>query len=85
MKTRLLFLTIVTVAFLLPGAAMAQQLFDFYGMALLPANVGGTATMYSVVRDASPAATPLPLDFDNFEYTLVVTDLHLDSAPLPDL
>ena len=64
---------------------MAQQLFDFYGMALVPAMEGETLTMYSYVRDASPATTPLPLDFDNYEYTLVVTDLVLVTDAFPEV
>ena len=79
MKTRLLFLAIVMSIFLLPGAAMAQQLFDFYGMVVLPTAEGEALTMHSVIRDASPATTPLPLDFANYEYTIVVKDLILDS------
>ena len=78
MKTRLLFLVIVMLTFIVSGSAMAQQAFDFNGMALLPAAEGGTLTMYSIVRDAFPILTPIPLDFDNYEYTLVVTDLVLD-------
>ncbi len=86
MNKRLLVMAIVSLAFLLPGAAMAQQVFDFYGMALLPSAVGESLTMYSEVRDASPLfTTPLPLDFDNYDYTLVVSDLVLDVDANPQV
>ena len=63
MKIRLLLLVIILSAFALPGAVMAQQLFDYFGMALLPAAEGESLTLYSVVRDGSPATTtPIPLD-----------------------
>ena len=78
MKTRLMILLIAVLVTTLPVAAQAQQLFDFLGQTILPAGVGGTLTMYSVMNDPAPATTPIPLDFANFEYTLVVTDLVLD-------
>ena len=81
MKKRLLLLVIGLLALALPGTAMSVQMFDFYGMALLGDEVGETTTMYGFVRDF---ATPLPLDFDLYEYTLVITDLRLDSTPWPD-
>lgn len=73
-------LAVLTVAGLLMASPVAaQQLFDFDGQALIPGSVGGTATMYSVVLPPSGSlTTPLPLDFANFEYTIVVTGLTLD-------
>ena len=86
MKKRLLLLTIVLTAVALPGAATAQQLFDYLGMALLPAAEGGSLTMYGIIRDGAPATTtPIPLDFANFEYTLVVTDLVLVTDAYPEV
>jgi hypothetical protein len=67
------------VLFALPMAAGAQQLFDFNGQALLPGSVGGALTMYSEVFDPAPATTPLPLDFADYQYTLVIEGLTLDS------
>jgi hypothetical protein len=55
--------------------AQAQQFFDFNGQTLLPAQLGGSLTMYSVVVNNNQVPTPIPLDFANFEYTLVVTNL----------
>ena len=64
----------------LPATSFAQQLFDFDGQAVLPASVGGTLDVYTVVLDASPTfTTPLPLDFANFQYTLVLQNVVLDS------
>lgn len=61
-----------------PQVAAAQQWFDFDGQALLPALVGGDATAYLVVNNNGVIDTPLPLDFDNFQYTLVITGLTMD-------
>ena len=74
-------IAILAVAVLLgPTASSAQQLFDFDGQANLPTSVGGTLSMVAVVLDGSPALeTPLPLDFANFEYTIVVDGVILDS------
>ncbi len=72
MKTMMKGLLIVLVVAALPLGASAQQLFDFTGQALSPAGVGGMLTMYSVVFDPAPAETPIPLDFANYEFTLVV-------------
>lgn len=83
MKTR--FSLLLTLLFVLtaPLAAQAQQLFDFLGNAALPVNPGGTLTLHSIVHDAAPAVTPLALDFDNFEYTLVIEGLVLDADGPP--
>ncbi len=78
MRTWLKATITVLVLASLPMAANAQQLFDFNGQAILPAGVGGTLTMFSEVFDASPATTPLPLDFANYQYTLVIEGLMLD-------
>lgn len=62
------------------GVASSAQFFDFNGQALVPTTVGNDLEMYGVIFDAAPAAeTPLPLDFDNFEYTIVITGLTFDS------
>ncbi len=85
MKARILFLAIVMLTFLLPGAVMAQQFFDYFGMTLLPDTVGDSLVMYAEVRDPAPATTPLPLDFDNYEYTMVITDLELVTDGFPEV
>ena len=64
------------LAFAVP--ASAQHLFDFNGQTIVPATVGGALSMNAVVYDAPPAVTPIPLDFANYEYTLVITGLTLD-------
>ena len=75
MKTRILILLIAAIAVTSPAAA--QQLFDFLGQANIPGGTGGLLSMYSIVTDPAPATTPLPLDFANFEYTIVIEDLEL--------
>lgn len=75
MKKLLLVLAIVGIV-AAPGLATAQQLFDFNGQALVPAAIGDPVNGYVRVDDAGVIPTPIPLDFDNFEYTIVV------SAPL---
>lgn len=59
--------------------AQAVQLFDFDAQANLPASVGGTAEVLGRIVNGGAVATPLPLDFANYEYTIVVTGLTLDS------
>ena len=72
---------LVAAVLVLPATGQAQQLFDFDGQANVPANVGETLSMVAVVLDGAPAiSTPLPLDFANFEYTLVIDGLVLDSV-----
>jgi hypothetical protein len=68
----------VGILLLVAAPAVALQAFDFYGQALVPSTVGGTLTMYSTIVNGPAVPTPVPLDFDNFEYTLVVTNLTLD-------
>ncbi|MFH2051849.1 MAG: hypothetical protein ABIK96_05205 [bacterium] len=77
MKTRILVLLVAAVSVVVPMTAQAQQLFDFNGQTDLPDMVGSDLTMYSRMFDASPAVPPIPLDFANFEFTLVVTGLEL--------
>lgn len=77
MKTRFLILA-AAIALALPASATAQQVFDFNGQALVPAAVGGALSMHGVMFDPAPQTTPLPLDFANYQYTLVITGLTLD-------
>ncbi len=65
--------------------AMAQQLFDFDGQAHDAPAVGATLGMVSVVVNADALTMPLPLDLANFQYTIVVTGLQLDTAGTTDL
>jgi hypothetical protein len=83
MKTRLTILLAVAIAASLPVAAQAQQLFDFLGQANVPAVQGGPLSMYSVMAQPAGTPPPLPLDFADFEYTLVIEGLELmvDGAP----
>ena len=77
MRMKITLLALAAIAFAAP--ASAQQLFDFLGQADVPVAVGGTLTMYGVVNDPAPGATPIPLDFADYQFTLVVTDLTLDA------
>lgn len=77
MKNRIILFLVAAMVLAVP--ASAQQLFDFLGQASVPATVGGTLSLDSVVRDPAPDTTPIPLDFANYEYTLVVSGLVLDS------
>jgi len=78
MKKLLLVLAVAGVI-AAPGLASAQQWFDFNGQALVPATVGNDLTAYLPVNNDGVIDTPIPLDFDNYEYTLVVTGLRLDA------
>ncbi len=78
MRTRITLLLLALLLIAVP--ASAQQLFDFLGQTVVPNTVGGFLNMDSVVRDPAPGTTPIPLDFANYEYTLVVMNLTLDSG-----
>jgi len=62
------------------GPASAVQMFDFDAQAVLPANPGEAAEAYGIVVNGDAVPAPLPLDFAQFQYTVVVTGLILDSA-----
>jgi hypothetical protein len=78
MMTRITLLLLALLLVAVP--ASAQQLFDFLGQAVIPGNPGGALSMDSVIRDPSPGTTPIPLDFANYEFTLVISDLTLMSG-----
>ncbi len=78
MKTRITLLLLALLLMAVP--ASAQQLFDFLGQTVVPDDIGGFLNMDSVIRDPAPGTTPIPLDFANFEFTLVVTNLNLVSG-----
>lgn len=75
----------ILLSLLVPGlvalstAASAAQLFDFDAQAVMPASVGGAATVYGKIVNGASVTTPLPLDFANFGYTIVVTGLVQDT------
>ena len=77
MKKLLLIMALMVVVGT-PGLASAQQWFDFNGQTLLPALVGDALTSFTVVNNNGVIDTPLPLDFDNYQYTLVITGLIMD-------
>lgn len=64
----------------LAATASAVQLFDFDAQTVLPATPGDTAVVLGRIVNGAAVATPLPLDWANFEYTIVVTGLVLDTA-----
>jgi len=78
MRTRITMLVLALLLLAVP--ASAQQLFDFLGQTVVPVGVGGMLNMDSVMRDPYPATTPIPLDFANYEYTMVITNLVLVSG-----
>jgi|GEM_PF-1123349 len=78
MRTRITLLALALVLIAVP--ASAQQLFDFLGQAVVPGTPGDVLNMESIVRDPAPGTTPIPLDFANYEYTLVIMQLELVSG-----
>lgn len=78
MKTILSALLVLALGVALP--ASAQQKIDFSGQATLPGG-GNDLDVVAVVLDADPIALPLPLDFANFQYTLVFADF-LEGVPI---
>ncbi|MEN8006963.1 MAG: hypothetical protein ABFS42_08100 [Candidatus Krumholzibacteriota bacterium] len=78
MRTRITLLLLALLLVAVP--ASAQQLFDFLGQAVVPGIPGGMLNMDSIVNDPAPGTTPIPLDFANYEYTMVITNLQLISG-----
>jgi hypothetical protein len=78
MRTRITLLVLALVLITVP--ASAQQLFDFLGQAVVPTTVGDVLSMDSILRDPAPGTTPIPLDFANYEYTVVIAQLELMSG-----
>ena len=71
-------LTFALCQMVMAGSAAAVQFFDFDAQAILPTTVGSSAEVYGIIVNGDAVDTPLPLDFANFEYTIVVTGLILD-------
>jgi hypothetical protein len=55
-------------------------MFDFDAQAVMPAGTGSAATVYGRIVNGAAVATPLPLDFAQYEYTIVVTGLIQDTT-----
>lgn len=75
MKITLLLLAQLALA----TSAFAVQMFDFDAQATMPAGVGGQALVVGRIVNGQAVATPIPLDFANYEYTIVVTGLTLNT------
>lgn len=85
MRSRIAMLTLALLLMVVPAFAQADQIFGFHGQAVVPDQIGGTLTMNGVVYDPPvPFTTPLPLDFANFQYTLVISDAELTIDGIPD-
>lgn len=79
MKKTSLTMAVLLLVIALPILVQAQQVFDFNGQAMVPTVIGGNLHMFAQIYDPFPALTPLPLDFDTYEYTLAISDLTLIS------
>jgi hypothetical protein len=77
-KTTIMLLLLGLTAF--AATASAVQMFDFDAQAIMPAGTGSAATVYGRIVNGAAVATPLPLDFANYEYTIVVTGLIQDTT-----
>ena len=77
-KTTLTLLLLGHLAF--AASASAAQMFDFDAQAIIPAGGGSAAVVYGRIVNGAAVATPLPLDFANYEYTIVVTGLVRDTV-----
>ncbi len=73
--------TLLILSILLGAApARSAQLFDFDGQAVDAMGIGGQLHMEAVILNNSAITLPLPLDLANFQYTIVVSGLTLDSV-----
>jgi hypothetical protein len=77
-KTTIMLLLLGLTAF--AATASAVQMFDFDAQAVMPAGTGSAATVYGRIVNGAAVATPLPLDFAQYEYTIVVTGLIQDTT-----
>jgi hypothetical protein len=77
-KTTIMLLLLGLTAF--AATASAVQMFDFDAQAIMPVSAGSAATVYGRIVNGVAVATPLPLDFANYEYTIVVTGLMRDTV-----
>ena len=77
---KIMILTFALCQIALAGSALAVQLFDFDAQAIVPTTPGLSAEVYGVIVNGTAVDTPLPLDFANYQYTIVVTGLVLDSS-----
>jgi len=68
------------IATLIAASAPAAQLFDFDAQAVVPTTVGAEVIMRGRIVNGNAVPTPIPLDFANYEYTIVVAGLTLISA-----
>jgi hypothetical protein len=57
--------------------------FDFNGYAIIPAGVGGTLTVRSVLTNNGVVPTPIPLDFTTQQHTVVVSGTLGSGTPQP--
>lgn len=77
-KTTIMLLLLGLTAF--AATASAVQMFDFDAQAVMPAGAGSAATIYGRIVNGAAVATPMPLDFAHYEYTIVVTGLIQDTT-----
>jgi hypothetical protein len=73
MKLKVLATSVALVATLGSAAQADPPNFDFYGHAIIPTVVGGTLTLRSIMTNNGVVPTPIPLDFTNNQYTVVVS------------
>jgi hypothetical protein len=67
----------VSIIALVAGAPRLQAAdppnFDFLGYCIVPTSQGGTLTARSVLTNGNTVPTPIALDFNNNQYTMVLT------------
>ncbi len=78
-KTRsLVVLTLTMLALVSAAPVLGQVEFTFEGFAMMDPGidqVGATMTVYGIANPPASAPTPLPMDFDNYQYTIAVTGM----------
>jgi hypothetical protein len=80
LRARAASLTAVALLLSAGGAVADPPNFDFNGYAQVPAGIGGTLTVRSVLTNNGVVPTPIPLNFALNQYTLVVTGTLASSA-----
>jgi hypothetical protein len=75
-------LVMIALALMVAVPAVGQVEFTFEGFAVYdpaPDQVGAMLTVYGIANPAVSVPTPVPVDFDNFQYTVVLDGMVVDT------
>lgn len=82
MRTMFRTMILATLVALAVSPALGQVEFTFEGFAMMDPGIdqtGATMTVFGIANPAISAPTPLPMDFDTYQYTVAVTGMTVTS------